>query len=86
MAIRRIDHVGIAVPDLDEALVFYRDMFGLVAEHEEGARGHLPGCERVRGQRRLIAIYICRLVERDAVEDGAAHAGRDDVDPARRPR
>jgi methylmalonyl-CoA/ethylmalonyl-CoA epimerase len=35
MAIRRIDHVGIAVPDLDEALTFYRENFGLVAEHEE---------------------------------------------------
>ena len=35
MAIRRIDHVGIAVEDLDEALAFYRDNFGLVAEHEE---------------------------------------------------
>ncbi|SHM26228.1 methylmalonyl-CoA epimerase [Cryptosporangium aurantiacum] len=35
MAIRRIDHVGIAVPDLDEALAFYRDKFGLISEHEE---------------------------------------------------
>jgi methylmalonyl-CoA/ethylmalonyl-CoA epimerase len=35
MAIRRIDHVGIAVPDLDEALAFYKENFGLVAEHEE---------------------------------------------------
>lgn len=35
MAIRRIDHVGVAVPDLDEAIAFYRDNFGLVAEHEE---------------------------------------------------
>ncbi|GAA0266815.1 methylmalonyl-CoA epimerase [Cryptosporangium japonicum] len=35
MAIRRIDHVGIAVADLDEALAFYRDTFGLIAEHEE---------------------------------------------------
>jgi methylmalonyl-CoA/ethylmalonyl-CoA epimerase len=35
MAIRRIDHVGIAVPDLDEALAFYETTFGLVAEHEE---------------------------------------------------
>ncbi|TQS44373.1 methylmalonyl-CoA epimerase [Cryptosporangium phraense] len=32
---RRIDHVGIAVPDLDEALAFYEKTFGLVAEHEE---------------------------------------------------
>ena len=35
MAIRRIDHVGIAVPDLDEALAFYKENFGLVSEHEE---------------------------------------------------
>jgi methylmalonyl-CoA/ethylmalonyl-CoA epimerase len=33
--LRRIDHVGIAVPDLDEAIVFYRDVFGLVVVHQE---------------------------------------------------
>src|SRR4051794_14898312 len=27
----RIDHVGIAVPDLDEAIAFYRDTFGVVS-------------------------------------------------------
>lgn len=31
----RIDHVGIAVPDLDEAIAFYRDTFGMEVEHEE---------------------------------------------------
>jgi methylmalonyl-CoA/ethylmalonyl-CoA epimerase len=31
----RIDHVGLAVPDLDEALAFYRDTFGIVSVHEE---------------------------------------------------
>ena len=31
----RIDHVGIAVPDLDEAIAFYRDAFGVVSVHEE---------------------------------------------------
>jgi methylmalonyl-CoA/ethylmalonyl-CoA epimerase len=31
----RIDHVGIAVPDMDTALEFYRDTFGLVSVHEE---------------------------------------------------
>jgi methylmalonyl-CoA/ethylmalonyl-CoA epimerase len=31
----KVDHVGIAVPDLDEALEFYRDTFGLTAVHEE---------------------------------------------------
>jgi len=30
-----IDHVGIAVPDLDEALDFYARTFGLRAVHEE---------------------------------------------------
>ena len=32
---RKIDHVGIAVPDLDEAIAFYRDTFGVVSVHEE---------------------------------------------------
>jgi methylmalonyl-CoA/ethylmalonyl-CoA epimerase len=30
-----IDHVGIAVPDLDEAIAFYRDAFGMSVLHEE---------------------------------------------------
>jgi methylmalonyl-CoA/ethylmalonyl-CoA epimerase len=31
----KIDHVGIAVPDLDEAIAFYAENFGLVSVHEE---------------------------------------------------
>jgi len=31
----RIDHVGIAVPDLEEAIARYRDAFGVVSVHEE---------------------------------------------------
>jgi methylmalonyl-CoA/ethylmalonyl-CoA epimerase len=31
----RIDHVGIAVPDLDAAIAFYRDAFGVEVVHEE---------------------------------------------------
>ncbi|MEO9139615.1 MAG: methylmalonyl-CoA epimerase [Jatrophihabitans sp.] len=31
----KIDHVGIAVPDLDDAIAFYRDTFGIVSVHEE---------------------------------------------------
>jgi len=30
-----IDHVGIAVPDMDEAIKFYRDVLGLELYHEE---------------------------------------------------
>ena len=31
----KIDHVGIAVPDLDAAIAFYRDTFGVLSVHEE---------------------------------------------------
>jgi methylmalonyl-CoA/ethylmalonyl-CoA epimerase len=31
----KIDHVGIAVPDLDAAIAFYADTFGMVSVHEE---------------------------------------------------
>jgi methylmalonyl-CoA/ethylmalonyl-CoA epimerase len=31
----RIDHVGIAVPDLDEAIAWYAETFGLRSVHEE---------------------------------------------------
>jgi methylmalonyl-CoA/ethylmalonyl-CoA epimerase len=30
-----IDHVGIAVPDLDEAIAFYKDAFGMEVLHQE---------------------------------------------------
>ena len=30
-----IDHVGIAVPDLDEAVAFYAEAFGMRVQHEE---------------------------------------------------
>lgn len=30
-----IDHVGVAVADLDQAIAFYRDTFGIVSVHEE---------------------------------------------------
>jgi len=30
-----IDHVGMAVPDLDVAIAFYRDTYGMTLQHEE---------------------------------------------------
>jgi len=30
-----VDHVGVAVPDYDAAIAFYRDVFGLHVVHEE---------------------------------------------------
>ena len=35
MELLRIDHVGIAVPDLDEAVAFYAETFGMRCVHEE---------------------------------------------------
>lgn len=35
MTILRIDHVGIAVPDLDAAIAFYAETFGISSVHEE---------------------------------------------------
>ena len=33
--VQAVDHVGIAVPDLDEASAFFASIFGLVDEHQE---------------------------------------------------
>ena len=30
-----IDHVGVAVPDLDDAIAFYREAYGMEVAHEE---------------------------------------------------
>ena len=35
LSVTAIDHVGIAVPDLDEAIAYYRDTFGFVVTHVE---------------------------------------------------
>jgi methylmalonyl-CoA/ethylmalonyl-CoA epimerase len=49
-----IDHVGIAVPDLDEALTFYRDTYGMTVLHEEtnaeqGVREAMVGFDATPG-------------------------------------
>ncbi len=35
VGIRRIDHVGVAVPDLDAAIAFYESTFGMRCVHRE---------------------------------------------------
>lgn len=37
--IKKINHLGIAVQNLDEALAFYRDVLGLTPTHEETFEG-----------------------------------------------
>jgi methylmalonyl-CoA/ethylmalonyl-CoA epimerase len=49
-----IDHVGIAVPDLDEALDFYRESFGMTVLHQEtnpdqGVREAMVGFDATPG-------------------------------------
>lgn len=53
-----IDHVGVAVPDLDEAISFYREHFGLALLHEEtnveqGTREAMVG---VRGSETCVQL------------------------------
>ena len=45
-----LDHVGIAVSNLDEALAFYRDALGLAIERAR--RGRVPACTRAFHPRR----------------------------------
>lgn len=35
IGLQRIDHVGVAVPDLDEAIEFYQRVFGMTCVHVE---------------------------------------------------
>jgi methylmalonyl-CoA/ethylmalonyl-CoA epimerase len=35
MALERIDHVGYAVTDLDDAIAYHRDLYGLTVVHRE---------------------------------------------------
>jgi methylmalonyl-CoA/ethylmalonyl-CoA epimerase len=35
IGLRRLDHVGLAVPDLDEAIAFYERVFGMRCVHRE---------------------------------------------------
>lgn len=35
VGLRRLDHVGIAVPDLDAAIAYHRDVFGMRCVHQE---------------------------------------------------
>ncbi|HWD04399.1 MAG TPA: methylmalonyl-CoA epimerase [Amycolatopsis sp.] len=58
-----IDHVGIAVPDLDEAIAFHAEHFGLVVAHvevneDQGVREAMlraPGTEGTETQVQLLA-------------------------------
>ncbi len=47
MSVKRIDHIAIVVPDIDEAQVFYRDVLGLELAH----------IEQIDGQEVIVAFF-----------------------------
>ncbi|MCT2585019.1 methylmalonyl-CoA epimerase [Actinophytocola gossypii] len=55
-----LDHVGIAVPDLDEAIAFHRDVLGLELQHEETneAQGVREAMMRAPGDRNGPAVQL----------------------------
>jgi len=57
---QRVDHVGIAVPDLDVAMKFYSEVFGMTVLHEEvneeqGVREAMVGIDGSGAQLQLLA-------------------------------
>ena len=60
-----IDHVGIAVPDLDEAIAYYRDTFGM----RVGARGDQRGAGRPRGDDRGRRLRLLHPTARAALPE-----------------
>lgn len=47
--LRRIDHIGIAVHDLDQAIAFYRETYGIA------------GWERISLPERHMAVAVCHI-------------------------
>jgi methylmalonyl-CoA/ethylmalonyl-CoA epimerase len=58
MTIKKIDHIAIVVPDIDEALTFWRDALGLDLSH----------IEEVPGQESLVAFLPTGESEVELVE------------------
>jgi methylmalonyl-CoA/ethylmalonyl-CoA epimerase len=90
--LRRIDHVGIAVPDLDEAIAFYRDTFGVVSVHEEvneeqGVREAMLAVGDGETQIQLLAPLsptstIAKFLDRSGEGIQQVAYGVDDIDAA----
>jgi methylmalonyl-CoA/ethylmalonyl-CoA epimerase len=65
MAIKKIDHIAIVVPDIDAALAFWRDALGLELSHRE----------EVPEQESLIAFLPAGESEVELVEPTTATSG-----------
>jgi len=65
MAIRKIDHIAIVVPNIDEALTFWRDALGLELSH----------VEEVREQESLVAFLPAGESEVELVEPTTEASG-----------
>ena len=88
----RIDHVGIAVPDLDEAIGFYARTFGMTVVHEEvnedqGVREAMLRVGDPPGQVQLLAPLgpdsaIARFLDRSGPGIQQVAYGVDDIEAA----
>jgi methylmalonyl-CoA/ethylmalonyl-CoA epimerase len=66
-----VDHVGIAVPDLDAAIAWYASTFGLVATHveeneEQGVREAMLSPERGAGSTGVTQIQLLAPLRPDS--------------------
>ncbi|MGQ0841271.1 methylmalonyl-CoA epimerase [Actinokineospora sp.] len=64
-----IDHVGVAVPDMDEAIAFYREHFGLEAVHQETneAQGVREAMLRAPGDTTGPAVQLLAPLSEDSI-------------------
>ena len=74
-----IDHVGIAVPDLDEAIAFYRDILGLELTHDETneSQGVREAMMRAPGDDRPARPCNCSRRSARTPRSGSSSTARD---------
>lgn len=70
----RVDHVGIMVPDMDEALAWYRDVLGCTVRDEWGDSGtRMRWAHLTFGEVPLELVHRPGLEERDPAAAGHHH-------------
>lgn len=73
LMINAIDHVSLIVKDTEQALIFYRDLLGLVVDDSRPDLGYPGAWLFVAGQQ----IHLLELPNPDSAEGRPAHGGRD---------
>lgn len=73
LMINAIDHVSLIVKDTEQALIFYRDLLGLVVDDSRPDLGYPGAWLFVASQQ----IHLLELPNPDSAEGRPAHGGRD---------